>query len=84
MFKNTKEEWLKAKRTESDEELENLLAFGWDNERIINEFSKKEKKPEFSKTLFVNEDLCKMIINEWETQNKIQESDEANYKSSHY
>lgn len=83
MFKNTKEEWLKAEATTSDKSLSNLLSCGWTNQEIINEFAKDKEKPKFNKMIFVNEDLCKMIVDEWETQEKIQESDEANYKSSH-
>ena len=81
---NDKENWLKAEETESDKELKNLLSFGWNKEEVLNEFSKKEEKPKFNKMIFVNEELCKMIVSEWEVQEKIQESDEANYKLSHY
>lgn len=80
---NDKENWLKAEATTSDKSLANLISGGWKNDKIINEFAKDKEKPKFNKMLFVNEELCKMIVSEWEVQEKIQESDEANYKSSH-
>ena len=80
------EPYKETQETGDDVLLQNaIMMFPKSPDKILEHFFYYQKQePKFGKFKGFRPDLVKRIMDEWEIQNKIQESDEANYKSSHY